>query len=770
MNAVHSVVRCHRRGYHRRRLGWWGLALAAACAGAIVAASSAAAQTDRPELVDLRIEGNEVFSDDSLELAIANRQTRCKLPGLLCWIGIDVKDRNYLRPRQIGLDMLRLQYYYRQRGYREATVDTATTPLDDGVRLTFRIAEGRPVRVDTVETVLWGDLPDTAMVRDIPLERGDPLSELLLDEARDSITARLRNDGFAYAEVLVNNFVPRDSYDARVTYEIYPGVRARFGPVQVQGNEELDSISIVRMLPFGEGGRYRARQVQEGQRNLYGLELIQSARIVQQLEEGDTIVPVQVLVAEGQKHRVRTGVGWTTLDCLNAEAQWSSRNFFGGARRLTVRGRVSNILAEEMNATACSQAGSGPFAELNGQLSVELFQPWLISPRNSLSLNAFVERQSVPSVFIRRALGLNVTLSRNLGRRMSLALAWRPTLTQLDAAEIFLCSSFLACIPSDLEIFQNANWLSPLGMRLSQDWRNSILNPTEGYTWFVDLEWADGWTGSDFTYGRAVVEGSFYHEFEELGDRDGVVVATRLRGGVVGQGRFQADDFDDVTLVHPQKRFFSGGANSVRGFSENQLGPRVLTTPVERVLGVPEGGTEPVCTPDQFASALGCDPSALPDGAFTFRPVGGTWVLEANLEVRFPLFSPKLQGVAFVDAGQVWLDREEFQDLDLAWSPGVGVRYMSPIGPIRVDLGYGTRDPERLAVAVRGIRAYDPAIDAPEDRLTVPWVDDGERTLDWVATDNLRFLFPTRTFGDRGSFWGTLWNRLQLHISLGQAF
>jgi outer membrane protein assembly factor BamA len=524
------------------------------------------------------------------------------------------------------------------------------------------------------------------------------------------------------------------------------------------------------MLPFAEGQRYRARQIQEGQRNLYQLELIQSARIVQDLEEGDTIVPVEVVVAEGQKHRVRTGVGWTTLDCLNAEARWSSRNFFGGARRLTVRGRVSNILAEEMNATACSQAGSGAFAELNGQLSVELFQPWLISPRNSFALNAFVERQSVPSVFIRRALGLNVALSRNLGRRMQVTLGWRPTLTQLDAAEIFLCSSFLACIPSDLEIFQNANWLSPLGVRLSQDWRNSILNPTEGYTWLVDLEWAEGWTGSDFSYGRAVVEGSFYHEFEELGETDGIVVATRLRGGVVGQGRFEADTFDDVTLVHPQKRFFSGGANSVRGFTENQLGPRVLTTPVQRVLGVPEGEQAPACTPGELVDGLSCDPSELPDDAFSFRPVGGTWVLEANLEVRFPLFTPKLQGVAFVDAGQVWLDREEFEELDLAWSPGVGVRYMSPIGPIRVDLGYGARDPERLPVAVRGIRAFDPETDAPGDRLTVPWVNGEERTLDWVATDNLQFVFPSRTFGDRGDFWDNFWNRLQLHISLGQAF
>lgn len=742
---------------------------AAALALALLGPAPALAQTDRPELVELNIEGNRTFSEDSLELAIVNRATRCKLPGVLCWIGIDVKDRNYLKPRELGLDILRLQYYYRQRGYREATVDTALTRLDDdGVRLTFSIDEGEPVRVDTVETILWGELPDTSLVGGIPLEEGDPLSDLLLDEARDSLTARLRNNGFAYAEVLVNNFVPRDSYQARVTYEIYPGVRARFGPLEVRGNEELDSLSVVRMLPFSQGNLYRANQVQEGQRNLYGLELIQSARIIQDLVEGDTIVPIDVVIAEGQLHRVRTGVGWTTLDCLNAEARWSSRNFFGGARRLTVRGRVSNILAEEMNATACNQAGSGEFADLNGQLSVELFQPWLVSPRNSFSLNAFVERQSVPNVFIRRALGLSAGVSRNLGRRMVATVSWRPTLTQLDAAEIFLCSSFLACIPSDLEIFQNANWLSPIGARLTQDRRNSILNPSAGYYWFLDLEWARDWTASDFSYGRAVIEGSIYEEFGELDD---LVLAARLRGGVVGQGRFQATTFDDVTLVHPQKRFFSGGANSVRGFAENQLGPRVLTTPIQRILGVGPEQTAPACTPEEVVSGVDCDPSDLPDDAFTFRPVGGTWVLEANLEARFPLFLSKLQGVAFIDVGQVWLDQEEFESLDVAWSPGIGVRYVSPIGPIRVDLAYGSRDPERLPVAVRGIREYDPSSDSPGDRLTVPWIGGEERTLDYVATDNLSFVFPTRTFGNvEGDFFDRLWRGLQLHISLGQAF
>lgn len=734
------------------------LAVAAVCA---LTAGPAQAQTDRPEVTSLDLRGNRVFSDDSLRAAIVNRSTECRLPGIVCALGIDLRRRNYLQPRELPLDVLRLEYYYRQRGYREAQVDTVVERSNGTVHLTFEIDEGEPVRIDSLAVELWGEIADSSGLRGLPVAVGDPLDDLLLDAARDSLTAELRNEGHAHAEVLVSNFVPAGTREAQVTFDVYPGPRAQFGPVQVFGNERLDSLSVVRMLPFRTGDVYRARQVQEGQRNLYGLELIQSARIVERLDPGDTIVPLEVFVAEGQLHRVRTGLGWTTLDCLNAEARWASRNFGGGARRLTVRGRVSNILAEELNATACSQAGSGRFAELNGQLSVELAQPWFLSPRNSLSLSTFLERQSVPNVFVRRALGLNLSASRILGRRAVLSLGFQPTLTQLDAAEVFLCSSFLACLPSDLRIFQEASWLSPLSLRLTQDWRNSLLNPSSGYYWLIDVEHARDYTGSDFTFDRAAFEASAYQ-------RSGsVVFAARVRAGVVGSGSFRSTRESAVELVHPQKRFFSGGANSVRGFAENELGPRMLTTPIERVLGVPEGGQVAPCTPEQLVG-LGplCDPSALSDDAFNYRPVGGTWVAEANLEVRFPLFVPSLQGVAFFDAGQVWVNRADATLSHLASSPGVGVRYMSPIGPVRVDLGYGSRAAERLPVAVSRIRAWDPGTDALDRRLVVRTADGGQQAIDWVATDDLEFLFPSRTFGGAGSFL----SRLQLHISLGQAF
>ncbi|NNK62057.1 MAG: BamA/TamA family outer membrane protein, partial [Gemmatimonadetes bacterium] len=655
---------------------------------------------------------------------------------------------------------LRLQVYYYERGYREARVDTAVAEVGDGVRLTFDIEEGRPVRVDSVEVFSFDEFADSSLIRDLPLKKGDPLSVLLLEATRDSLESRFRNNGFAFADVLVNYDVPRGQYSAQVLFDLATGPSARFGPVTVQGAEELDTISVRRMLPFGTGQTYRANQVLEGQRNLYGLELIQSARVEPLLTPGDTVVPVRVTVSEGQVHRVRGGFGWSTEECLTAEARWASRNFMGGARRLTARARLSNILAESLSETACQLVGEGDFARLNGQVALELFQPFLGSARNSVSASAFVERQSVPDAFIRRAVGLDLAFSRNLGQRLIMTVGFRPALTDLDAADAFFCASFAACLPRDIEIFAGANWLSPLALNFTQDRRNSILNPSSGWAWLVDLEHARPYTASDFEYNRLLGEVAGYRTAR------GWVLAGRLAGGMVGRGRFAEIEEGVLRVVHPQKRFYSGGANSVRGFAENRLGPRVLTTDLQDLLGYPTPtAAGPTCRPDDVVAGT-CDPDPLDDDAFFEQPVGGTVLLEANAEVRFPLLAGSLQGVGFVDIGQVWLDRSDFGLGSLEVTPGFGVRYLSPIGPIRVDFAVRPTGSELLPVATRGLRPFQDGTDDPDARLSVPWADGGVQVLDWVGTDEIAFLSTPASFGGAGGGF----RRLQLHISIGQAF
>lgn len=718
-----------------------------------------AAQASEPEVTELGFEGNESFSDQALASSIVTRQSECRSVILqpFCIFGADwAQEPYFLNPRSFARDVARIRLFYYERGYREATVDTAVVRSEPGrVRVTFRIQEGRPVRVDSLSFSGLEAVADSeSVVESVPLGVGDPLSGILMDATRDTIRARLQNRGYARAEVLRNYFIGRDDpYSAQVGYDVYAGTRAYIGPMTVVGNQVTSEQVIRRMLPFSEGSLYNQNLIFEAQRNLYNLEIFTHAEIRSDLEsEPDSAIPLRIQVNEGDVHRVRTGAGWNNGECANAEGRWVSRNFFGGARRLQIRGRVSNVFAERFSSSLCNQAGTGEFGRLNWLVSTDFNQPWIFSPRNALNLGIFGERQSLKGIYVRTAVGATGAITRNVGRRQNLTVSFRPELSELDAAEIFFCTGFQVCAPEDIDVLSGANWLSPVAVSYSQDRTDQVLNPTAGYSFRAELEHASEFTGSNYAYHRAVGEVSGYWSVTP-----GTVLAARVRGGWLDPLPFEEEltQADGLQIAHPEKRFFSGGSNSVRGYAENQLGPRNLSVPVEDLV-VPPADTAPaLCTPEEIIN-LTCDAGQLADDEFTQHPTGGSQLLEGNVELRFPFVGSQSQAVVFVDYGYVWPEPGRISLKDLRFTPGIGFRYFTPIGPLRVDLGYQLETGDQLNVVTDQIRPVEPG-ESP--------IADG---VPYVKTDDLALLQPSVVYDDIDS-WLAI-NRLQLQLSLGQAF
>ena len=399
----------------------------------------------------------------------------------------------------------------------------------------------------------------------------------------------------------------------------------------------------------------------------------------------------------------------------------------------------------------------GPFGKLNWLVAADFSQPWIFSPRNSLVLELYGERTSLPDVFVRKGVGVNLALVRSLARNTSLVLAYRPQLSRLEAAKVFFCTSFLACAPSDIEIVQGANWLAPVAAGLSTNRTDNLLNPRSGFRAAVDLEHASRLTGSNYAYNRALAELSVYRGMGGSG-----VVASRLKVGWVGPGEFALlrRNGSGSKVVHPQKRFFAGGSNSVRGFAQNRLGPKVLTVSAERLL-LPDTTAErqvPICSVAEVVS-LACDAGGLEDGDFTPQPTGGTRVIEGNLEYRFPLTARAFEGVTFVDFGYVWAEGQEARLSDLVWTPGLGVRYYSTIGPIRLDLGYRTPGGERLPVVTSQVEPCVPGGGAEACTEIAPGVG-------FARAGELAVLQPSVSFDEDLSFI----QRLQFQFSIGQSF
>ncbi len=724
----------------------------------LATAVPAAAQAELEEVVTLRFEGNEVFPDRVLSASIMTRSTECRgwLLKFFCWSGRSFAiNEHFLNPREFERDVVRLQLFYYRRGYREALIGPTLDRTGEGVRITFRIDEGRPVLIDSLAFNGLDRPGDLDLLDDLPVRAGETLDQMALGAARDSLTIRLRNAGYAHAEVLLDILIPAARpYRARVNFDVLKGTPARFGPISIDGNERVDRRVIMGMIPFREGSPYDAELVFEARRNLYGMEVFSNVAVTEELDSRpDGVIPVSVSVVEGDIHRYRAGGGWSTADCVNTEASWTSRNFSGGGRRLQVLGRLSNILNSPLNSTLCRDAGTGPYGRSNWSLSAQFSQPRLFSLRTSFAANVFWERQSLPDLFVRQSLGVDLSVTRGGAPGRSQTIFLQPTAGKLDAVDIFFCSSFLLCDLEGIEVLQRSNWLSPVGIRLAHAGVGQGFGPALGYSLGAEAEHASRLTGSDFAYNLVVGEASGFREF-----REGWVVAGRLRGGWLGAGGFGALGPEvGSEIAHPQKRFYAGGATSVRGFAHNQLGPRVLFVDVETLLDPGDGGPAP-CTPDQIIDFT-CDPRTLDDDRFTSNPTGGSRLLEGNVEVRFPLGSADWQGTLFLDFGQVWSDDGSRERARLEWAPGMGVRYFTAIGPLRLDLAYRLGGGEEQRVLTSGIRPHHPAVDHDEARLAA--------APDFVRSGRLEILPHPVLYGESAD-WSL--SRLQLHLSLGQVF
>lgn len=742
----------------RRVLG--GLALILAFA--LGAHGAQAQRANAGTLEKIRFNGARTFPEPLLRAAIISNQSSCRL--ILCLFGMGRQDERY---DAVGLsqDVYRLRLFYYERGYREA--DIALDTLREGSELTatFQIEEGRPVRVNEVVLNGLDELDDGArralhQARGrLPLQAGAALSLIDYEFSRDSLLNRLHNLGFAQAQVLGGYQIPRDApYDATVSYDLYPGERVRFGEPRIEGNELVSDAVIRRMLDFESGDYYSRDAILRSQRNLFGLDVFRNVQVRADVAAADSgIVPIVVEAHEGPVNRLRIGVGLSSAEFGNAEGRWTARNFLGGARRLEVRGRVANVLAGSLADVPLFENAQPPFDVLSGSITVDFTQPWFFDPANTFGAGLLVERRSIPDVFVRTAQGGYVTVSRVLNPGTSVSFAYRPELTRLDAEDLIFCVSFVTCESSAIRVLREPHWLAPLTFSLVQDRSNSLFAPTRGHVFRIDAEYAADGTGSEFSYARLLGELSLYRE-----PFRGLVFASRLRPG---WARSMNEPGQGLGL-HPQKRFFAGGPNSVRGLAQYRLGPKLLTiNAVRDLIAVDSTAAFAGCTA-LAVNAGTCDVSVLADeapGRFEVRPVGGAISLEGNMELRFPVWGDKLRGAAFVDFGQVWSEAMKLRPADLVWTPGAGLRYFSPIGPIRVDLGYNTQGTERLTVLTTKV-CERPASGQPCDPASI--VDD--RDYPASQLENTRIL--TSLGSTNWKIGDGFFERLQIHFSIGQAF
>jgi outer membrane protein assembly factor BamA len=639
---------------------------------------------------------------------------------------------------------------YFRHGYRQARVESAVTPAEEGVQVAFQIAEGPLTTVAALDVLRPDSLLSEGHIAEAGLPGpGDPLNLVQMDSARLRLRARLWDLGHADGRIVDSLTIDTLTHAAHVRVAIDPGPSTVIGAVRVEGEEGVSERTILRLFDLGPGDPFRRTDMTEAQRRLYETELFRQS-LVQVPATEDSAKTVVIRVQEAPPRAIRVGPGFNTTEYLQGEARYTRYDWMGGARRLDARLAVGNLLAPQLYGQSfLSSTPPGVSTDVEDvylaptwQVGVDMIQPFFFSSRTSLGVGVSAHRRSIPGIVIDRGVTGRVTVTRRVMDRAPVSLGYRFEQTRVRAEDVYYCTSFGICDPPTIASLDQPHRLSPLVLTGLVERTDDVLAPTSGYMARLELEHASALTLSDFRYLRAAGEASRYLK---LGDR---VLAGRVRAGWVRpqdgiQEIFGLPD-EGTGLLHPRRRFFAGGSRSARGYGENQLGPRVLTVAPQELL-VPADTTRTACTVESIADAT-CDPNVAPSSVFLPRPLGGNTLLEASVEYRLPL-TGTITGAVFVDAALLRGQRLNFPPgTRSAVTPGLGVRYLSPIGPVRLDLGLRPARVEELPVVTQ-LRG-----------------EDGELRL--VQLETLMRYDP---LGDASGIGG-FFRRLQLHLAIGEAF
>jgi outer membrane protein assembly complex protein YaeT len=530
-------------------------------------------------------------------------------------------------------DMKRIEAFYYDRGYPDAQVasfDAKLNDKQDAIALSVTVKEGPPVVLDRIVFENFDELRTPALDAlraQLPLQPGDPLDTALLTATRTMAARALQDRGFPSAEVSAEESRTADKH-VTLTLVAAPGPEARYGAVTVSGNRGVGEDVILRTLAFKPGNRFSLASVQLSQRRLYDMGLFQLATVVPQNQEiSGGMVPVTVTVAEAKHRQIRLSAGYGSEEHLRGEAQWKRLNFFGGARTATVDGKWSGL----------ERGLRGTFK-----------QPYLFSPKLTLTLSTQAWFTDEPA-FQLETNGGRGTVNYDLTRRNAVSgrgadstiavsfIAEHETyaVTPDALADLSLRTQLIA-LGLDPRTGEGRGLLSALAFDYRRSTATNVLDATNGYTVQAHAERAGGWLAGDFTYHEYSVEARHYQRLGNLG-----VLATRGRLGTIdGVGR-------EEDLVPFFKRYFLGGSNSLRGWGRFEVSP---------------------------LSGSGL-------------PIGGNSLIEFSTEMRAPLFG-KVSGVLFLDGGSVATTAWDVAFEDLRYDVGPGLRYLTPIGPLRMDFAY----------------------------------------------------------------------------------
>jgi hypothetical protein len=639
---------------------------------------------------------SEVDLDDALAgLALA-------APRSILWFE---RERDVYDANLLARDTERIERFYRARGYYDAkVVATRVQRVDERkVAIEVHVTPGARVTVRKSEVEQNGllSLPPDVIAKYTELPRinpGVPFDESILDQRKLALEVLLKESGFAYAKVRVRATVDLNARAADVMTELMPGKRARFGEIRIVGLKQIPEDKVRAALSIKRGDPYSEADQADARQALEGTHLFARIDVTPDLSNPDADeVPILVTVQEDQLRKLVLG-GGTVIDALkleiHARSGWEHKNFLGGTRRLSidVTGGV-DLFPWRLENLSTLKASPKPFPVLAATVTLE--QPAIFNGRTRGSVQAGYSMRPVlyslgpdadPATEI--VIGYHqpngkVGLDRAfLGQRILI----RPSYN-LQARVPFM---YQGAQPEGLQtVWTSYPRLETVFQSLAGDIFKDRNKREFALSFRNSVEIAGMKVGGTTLLGGSVSDIKIEPEARFLvplrakrrdpeqraGD---VTLAGRVKFGFILVPDYgetlrtdQAAEIesDPVRVNRDQQKllsraFYSGGANSNRGYAPMAISPH---------------GPVGFLVPTSINCVDNDDPQCI-------RPLGGFTQWEASLELRYAGLYP-ITVVAFADAADVSRDIGTLQFKYPHLSVGPGVRYESPVGPIRLDFG-----------------------------------------------------------------------------------
>ncbi len=547
-----------------------------------------------------------------------------------------------------------IKRFYNRRGFLFTTAADSTVVEDNkNATVIFFIDEG--IRTYLSGVGISGGLEEINGKFDKTLDQfktGEPVDESKVLSGRFTLRDIYHDNGYPFARVDSRYEFDEDSINAFVHYAVSESLLTYNGQTSLTKKGYTNSNVIMRELVNGPGRIYSKKEIIESERRLLSTGLFKYLSLMRddnsiRIENDTCSVDFLLNYEERKRNQANLGFGIGQEEdfevVLRVSGRWGIRNINGTGRQLYIRSRlllqvtdpegsVKNLNLKDFWDKKLS------FRFIKLPVEINYIEPWFLNRRMPMTIKATWE----PKTLNKRIRDFEYRYDRIAGEIILLNELDRFTTARLSAATEYIN---IVDVPPDQQEAYRAEGDNQIRRKISlygeRDTRDNFFVPQNGSYSFVGIDYVGGALGGDFGYFKAQFSWSRYQIL--IGEN---ILATRLWFGWL-------DDMGEKGRSSAEDRFMLGGATTIRGYTENSLGP-VFTEADD------------------------------PGGDKVGKPKGGRYIGLGNIELRRSLFW-RFGGSVFLDAGNTYSNFNHITPLSVAFSSGLGMQFFTPIGPIRID-------------------------------------------------------------------------------------